>query len=92
MSCTTVFSKWNDGELKSFLVEITADIFARKDDLTGNRLVDMILDKAKQKGTGQWASQSAMDMNVAIPTIDSAVSARDISSLKNERVCSTTEI
>ncbi len=81
-----VFSKWNEGILKSFLIEITADIFAQRDDLSGSMLVDMILDKAKQKGTGQWASQSAMDMSVPIPAIDSAVSARDLSSLKDERM------
>ena len=81
-----VFAKWNEGRLSSFLIGITADIFTQKDDLTGQLLVDMILDKAKQKGTGQWASQSAMDMSVPIPTIDSAVAARDLSALKDERV------
>jgi len=80
-----VFSKWNEGRLKSYLVEITADIFLQKDDLTGNRLIDMILDKSKQNGTGQWTSQSAMDMYLPIPNIDAAVSMRDISAFKEER-------
>lgn len=81
-----VFSKWNDGRLQSYLVGITADIFAQKDDMTGNDLVDMILDTSEQNGTGQWTSQSAMDMHLPIPDIDAAVSARDLSALKEERV------
>jgi len=80
-----IFSKWNEGRLKSYLIEITADIFVQKDDLTGNSLVDMILDASKQNGTGQWTSQSAMDLHLPIPCIDAAVSARDLSSLKKER-------
>lgn len=80
-----VFSKWNEGRLKSYLVEITADIFARKDDLTDNRLIDMILDASKQNGTGQWTSQSAMDLHLPIPCIDAAVSARDLSALTEQR-------
>ena len=81
-----VFSDWNKNELQSFLVEITADIFIKKDDETGQDLVDMILDKAKQKGTGMWTSQSAMDLAVPIPTIDAAVSMRYLSAMKDERV------
>ncbi|PZF72687.1 NADP-dependent phosphogluconate dehydrogenase [Taibaiella soli] len=80
-----VFSKWNEGRLQSYLVGITADIFAQKDTETGNDLVDMILDTSEQNGTGQWTSQSAMDMHLPIPTIDAAVSARDLSALKDER-------
>ena len=80
-----VFSKWNEGRLQSYLVGITADIFAQKDDLTENRLVDMILDSSKQNGTGQWTSQSAMNLYVPIPCIDAAVSMRDLSGLKAER-------
>src|SRR5258705_4652927 len=80
-----LFREWNKTKLQSFLVEITADIFLKKDDDTGNDLVDMVLDKAKQKGTGMWTSQSAMDLNVPIPVIDAAVSMRYISSLKDER-------
>src|SRR6185295_15107643 len=65
---------------------ITADIFLKKDDRTDNLLLDMILDKAKQKGTGMWTSQSAMDLNVPIPTIDASVSMRYLSAIKEERV------
>jgi 6-phosphogluconate dehydrogenase len=82
----TVFNNWNQGELQSFLVEITADIFTQPDDKTGNRLVDMILDKAGSKGTGKWTSQDAMNLPVPIPVIDMAVSMRNISSFKEERV------
>jgi len=81
-----VFKQWNEGELQSFLVEITADIFKQKDDKTGNRLVDMILDKAGSKGTGKWTSQDAMNLPVPIPVIDMAVSMRNISSFKEERM------
>ncbi len=80
-----VFKEWNEGELQSFLVEITRDIFLQKDDKSDNRLVDMILDEAGSKGTGKWTSQSAMDLHYPIPTIDMAVSMRDLSSYKRER-------
>ncbi|HTN06079.1 NADP-dependent phosphogluconate dehydrogenase [Agriterribacter sp.] len=81
-----VFKQWNEGELQSFLVEITRDIFLKDDDKTGKRLVDVILDKAGSKGTGKWTSQDAMDLGIAIPTIDIAVSMRNLSALKQERV------
>jgi 6-phosphogluconate dehydrogenase len=81
-----VFDSWNKGDLQSFLVEITADIFLQKDDKTAGRLVDMILDKAGAKGTGKWTSQDAMELGVPIPTIDMAVTMRNLSSLKEERV------
>lgn len=81
----TVFDSWNKGDLQSFLVEITADIFNQPDDKTSNRLVDMILDKAGAKGTGKWTSQDAMEIGVPIPTIDMSVTMRNISSLKEER-------
>ncbi|MAZ27271.1 MAG: phosphogluconate dehydrogenase (NADP(+)-dependent, decarboxylating) [Cytophagaceae bacterium] len=81
-----IFKKWNSGRLQSFLVEITSEIFTQKDDLTDKDLVDMILDKAKQKGTGKWTSQNAMDLGIPVPTIDIAVSMREISALKDERV------
>jgi 6-phosphogluconate dehydrogenase len=84
-----VFSEWNKASLQSFLIEITADIFLKKDDKTENSLVDMILDKAKQKGTGMWTSQSAMDLNVPIPVIDAAVSMRYLSAMKDERVAAS---
>ena len=79
------YGEWNKGRLQSFLVEITSEIFAKKDDLTEGDLVDMILDKAKQKGTGKWTSQNAMDLGIPVPTIDIAVSMREISALKAER-------
>src|SRR5436190_6957723 len=84
-----LFKKWNEGEMQSFLVEITADIFLKKDDSTGNSLVDMILDKAGSKGTGKWTSQDAMDLPVSIPTIDTAVAMRDLSVYKDERVAAS---
>ncbi|WP_207511384.1 NADP-dependent phosphogluconate dehydrogenase [Longitalea luteola] len=81
-----IFDNWNKGDLRSFLIEITADIFLQPDDKTPNRLVDMILDKAGAKGTGKWTSQDAMDLGVAIPTIDMAVTMRNLSAIKAERV------
>lgn len=81
----SIFKSWNEKELQSFLVEITADVFIKKDDITGNALLDMILDKAGSKGTGKWTSQDAMDLPVSIPSIDMAVAMRDISSYKDER-------
>tara|TARA_X000001036_G_scaffold439397_1_gene490405 strand:- start:6516 stop:7922 length:1407 start_codon:yes stop_codon:yes gene_type:complete len=80
------FKKWNDGMLNSYLVEITRDVFKVKDEKSDNYLIDLILDKAKQKGTGKWTSQSAMDFGVSIPTIDSSVSMRIISSFKETRI------
>ena len=81
----TIFKSWNESEMRSFLLEITADIFLKEDDLTKNRLLDMILDKAGSKGTGKWTSQDAMDLPVSIPTIDIAVAMRDLSTFKDER-------
>ncbi len=81
-----VFTKWNEGVLQSFLIEITAEIFARKDDLSGKHLVDVILDSANQKGTGMWTSQDAMSLHVPITTIDAAVSMRDLSANKAARM------
>ncbi|KQC31562.1 NADP-dependent phosphogluconate dehydrogenase [Flagellimonas eckloniae] len=80
------YASWNAGRLQSFLVEITSEIFEQKDDLGEGHLVDKILDKAKQKGTGKWTSQNAMDLGIPVPTIDIAVSMREISALKEERV------
>ncbi|GAN31818.1 MAG: NADP-dependent phosphogluconate dehydrogenase [Candidatus Brocadia sp. AMX2] len=81
-----IFSDWNAGELSSFLIEITADIFCKMDDKTGKPLVDLVLDKAGQKGTGKWTSQNALDIGAAIPTITAAVDGRILSSMKEERV------
>jgi len=80
------FLKWNKGVLHSFLIEITADIFSKKDDLTNNSLVDVILDNARQNGTGGWTSEDAMKLQVPIPVIDIAVTMRDLSSYKDQRV------
>ena len=79
------FTEWNRGELNSFLVEITAEVLRKTDPDTGNPLVAMVLDTAGQKGTGKWTSQAAMDFGVPIPTIDSAVTMRQISSQKTVR-------
>ncbi|MEO8403739.1 MAG: NADP-dependent phosphogluconate dehydrogenase, partial [Chitinophagaceae bacterium] len=81
----TLFKKWNEGELQSFLIEITADIFAKDDPDTKERLVDKILDKAGAKGTGKWTSQDAMDLGMPVPVIDMAVIMRSISAVKDER-------
>lgn len=80
------FKAMDEGELQSFLINITANIFLIKDAETGNDLVDMILDKAKQKGTGLWTSASALELNVPTPTIDVSVAMRDLSALKDERI------
>ncbi|MCB2357463.1 NADP-dependent phosphogluconate dehydrogenase [Clostridium estertheticum] len=81
-----VFEQWNKGELNSYLIEITSEIFVQKDNETGEYMVDIILDKAGQKGTGKWTSQSALDLAVPIPSITEAVFARCMSSLKDERI------
>ncbi|WP_100331494.1 NADP-dependent phosphogluconate dehydrogenase [Bacillus xiapuensis] len=81
-----VFADWNKGELDSYLIEITADIFTKMDEKTGKPLVDVILDKAGQKGTGKWTSQSALDLGVSLPLITESVFARFISAIKEERV------
>ena len=80
------FAKWNKGELDSYLIEITTDILSKKDPETGQPLVEMILDKAGQKGTGKWTSQSALDLGISTPTVAEAVFARCISALKEERL------
>ncbi len=81
-----IFGKWNEGELQSYLIEITRDIFAEVDEETGKSLIDLILDEAKQKGTGKWMSQDALDVGSPTPTINAAVESRLISALKEERV------
>ncbi|MGA2751915.1 MAG: NADP-dependent phosphogluconate dehydrogenase [Verrucomicrobiota bacterium] len=80
-----VYALWNKGELNGYLVEITSHIFSKPDEKTGKRLIDEILDVAKQKGTGMWTSQSAMELQVPIPTIDLAVAMRDLSVFAKER-------
>lgn len=81
-----IFAEWNTGELKSYLIKITAEILRRVDDETGLPLVDMILDEAAQKGTGKWTSQNALDVGAPIPTINAAVESRILSSLILHRV------
>jgi 6-phosphogluconate dehydrogenase len=80
-----VFTAWNNGELNGYLMEITSHIFNKVDQKSGKRLIDEILDVAKQKGTGMWTSQSAMELQVPIPTIDVAVAMRDLSVFVKER-------
>jgi len=84
-----VFRDWNQGELSSYLIGITADILATQDPESGEALVNMILDTAEQKGTGKWTSQVALDLGVTAPTIADAVFARTVSSLKTERVAAS---
>ncbi|MDE9495137.1 NADP-dependent phosphogluconate dehydrogenase [Xenorhabdus bovienii] len=83
-----VFSDWNQGELSSYLIEITADIFRKKDE-EGQYLVDVILDEAANKGTGKWTSQSSLDLGVPVTLITESVFARYISSLKDQRVAAS---
>ncbi|AJX58291.1 6-phosphogluconate dehydrogenase [Burkholderia pseudomallei] len=84
-----VYAEWNQGELDSYLIEITAKIFGKKDDETGEHLVDVILDRAAQKGTGKWTSQNALDLGVPLPLITESVFARVLSSLKAQRVAAS---
>ncbi|CAN6477478.1 unnamed protein product [Victoria cruziana] len=81
-----VFAEWNKGELLSFLIEITADIFSIKDDKGEGYLVDKVLDKTGMKGTGKWTVQQAAELSVAAPTIASSLDSRFLSGLKDERV------
>ncbi len=81
-----VFAEWNKGELNSYLIEITSEIFTKIDPETGKPVVDIILDTAGQKGTGKWTSQSALDLGAAAPTVAEAVFARCLSAIKEERV------
>ncbi|MGD1698969.1 decarboxylating NADP(+)-dependent phosphogluconate dehydrogenase [Dapis sp. BLCC M229] len=88
-----IFAEWNKTpELESFLIEITADIFTKKDTETSNHLVDMIVDSAGQKGTGRWTVINALELGVAVPTITAAVNARIMSGIKDERVAAAKEL
>jgi len=80
-----VFEKWDGQTFHAYLLEITARIFRHVDEKTGKRLIDEILDEARQKGTGKWTSQAAMDLQVPVPVIDAAVAMRDLSAFKEER-------
>lgn len=83
------YGAWNRTEAASYLLEITADIFLRVDERTGRRLVDVILDAAKQKGTGMWTSQNAMELAQPVPTIGAAVEMRALSALDGERAAAS---
>lgn len=82
----SLFAQWNGGELQSYLVEITANILAQLDEESGQPLVDLILDEAAQKGTGKWTAQTSLDAGAPIPTINSAVQGRLLSSRREERL------
>jgi 6-phosphogluconate dehydrogenase len=84
-----VFAGWNQGALNSYLIEITTAVLGKMDPETGKPVVDLILDKAGQKGTGKWASQNALDLGVAIPTINAALEGRILSAIKDERVAAS---
>jgi len=88
----SVFNEWNKGELKSYLIEITAEILGKTDDETGKPLVEMILDTAGQKGTGKWTSVTGLDFGTPIPTIAEAVFARCLSAIKEERVRASAQL
>ncbi|MFB5760627.1 NADP-dependent phosphogluconate dehydrogenase [Paenibacillus medicaginis] len=87
-----IFSEWNNGELDSYLIEITADIFSKVDPETGKPMVDVILDSAGQKGTGKWTSQSALDLGVPLSIITESVFSRFISAMKEERVAASQKL
>ncbi|MEI2280638.1 NADP-dependent phosphogluconate dehydrogenase [Paenibacillus polysaccharolyticus] len=84
-----IFTEWNQGELDSYLIEITADIFSKYDPETGNPMVDVILDAAGQKGTGKWTSQSALDLGVPLSMITESVFSRFLSAMKDERIAAS---
>lgn len=84
-----IFSEWNQGDLDSFLIEITADILKQADPVTGQPFVDQVLDTAGQKGTGKWTSVNALDMGTPAPTVAEAVFARCLSAVKEERVAAS---
>jgi 6-phosphogluconate dehydrogenase len=87
-----VYDRWNQGELNGYLMEITAKIFVHVDEKTGKRLIDVILDQAKQKGTGMWTSQDAMEKGVPVPTIDVAVAMRNLSAFEDERIAASKKL
>jgi 6-phosphogluconate dehydrogenase len=87
-----VFARWNEGPLASFLIELTAKVLTVMDQETGRPLVDLVLDKAGQKGTGKWTVEIALDLGVPIPTISAAIDARVLSSMKDDRVAASRRI
>jgi 6-phosphogluconate dehydrogenase len=89
LEMSKVFRDWNQGDLGSYLMGITADILAKQDPESGEALVNLILDTGEQKGTGKWTSQVALDLGVTAPTIADAVFARTVSALKTERMAAS---
>src|SRR5437899_8674488 len=87
-----IFAEWNRGPMASFLIEITSQIFSATDPKTKKPLVDLVLDKAGQKGTGKWTAQVALDLAVPIPTIAAAIDARVLSSMKDQRVAASSQL
>jgi 6-phosphogluconate dehydrogenase len=87
-----VFTDWNNGDLESYLIQITSKIFEQKDPATGKALVDLILDTAGQKGTGKWTIMNAVENTVVISTINAAVEARILSSMKDQRVAASKKL
>jgi 6-phosphogluconate dehydrogenase len=87
-----VYDRWNRSELNGYLMEITSKIFRHVDERTGKRLIDVILDEAKQKGTGAWTSQDAMEKQVPVPTIDVAVVMRNLSAFEAERIAASKKL
>jgi len=87
-----IFDKWNEGPLASFLVELTGKVLKVTDPETGKPLVDVVLDKAGQKGTGKWTAEIALDLGISIPTITAAIDARVLSSIKDQRVAASRKI
>jgi 6-phosphogluconate dehydrogenase len=83
--CHKIYQEWNQTELASYLLEITAQIFLKQDDKTDQRMIDKVRDVAKQKGTGMWTCEDAMELQIPVPTISAAVAARDLSALEEER-------
>ncbi len=88
----SVFNEWNKGDLNSYLIEITADILKKRDADTGKPIVDVITDRAGQKGTGKWTAQEALDLGISVPSIAEAVFARCISAIKDERIAASKEL
>src|SRR3954464_10986259 len=84
-----VFEEWNEGDLDSFLIDITAKVLAKEDSETGKPLVDSIVDQAEQKGTGRWTSQDALELGVPLTGITEAVFARSLSALRDQRAAAS---
>jgi 6-phosphogluconate dehydrogenase len=87
-----VFTKWNEGALSSFLIELTGKVLMVKDQETGKPLVDLVQDKAGQKGTGKWTAELSLDLGIPIPTITSSIDGRVLSSMKDQRVAAEKRI